>query len=133
MQRLFCSIVLWKIDVYLISTLVNKSLYYYYYYYHVGIVAAAAINILLTITNIIDQNKYRYCSISKHYIKINMPYTEHKCNTGSTCTYLLKDHTDIMFCSCKNHVVYKCIPYLHIFDIPIKGVQYMLTNSNRVS
>jgi len=23
---------LWKIDVYLISTLVNKSLYYYYYY-----------------------------------------------------------------------------------------------------
>ena len=24
---------LWKIDVYLISTLVNKSLYYYYYYY----------------------------------------------------------------------------------------------------
>ena len=25
---------LWKIDVYLISTLVNKSLYYYYYYYY---------------------------------------------------------------------------------------------------
>ena len=25
---------LWKIDVHLISTLVNKSLYYYYYYYH---------------------------------------------------------------------------------------------------
>jgi len=24
---------LWKIDVYLISTLVNKSLYYYNYYY----------------------------------------------------------------------------------------------------
>jgi len=24
--------VIWKIDVYLISTLVNKSLYYYYYY-----------------------------------------------------------------------------------------------------
>ena len=26
---------LWKIDVHLISTLVNKSLYYYYYYYTV--------------------------------------------------------------------------------------------------
>ena len=26
--------VLWKIDVHLISTLVNKSLYYYYYYYY---------------------------------------------------------------------------------------------------
>ena len=25
---------LWKIDVYLISTLVDKSLYYYYYYYY---------------------------------------------------------------------------------------------------
>jgi len=25
---------LWKIDVYLISTLVNKSLYYYYFYYY---------------------------------------------------------------------------------------------------
>jgi len=25
---------LWKIDVHLISTLVNKSLYYYYYYYY---------------------------------------------------------------------------------------------------
>jgi len=25
---------LWKIDVYLISTLVNKSIYYYYYYYY---------------------------------------------------------------------------------------------------
>jgi len=24
---------LWKIDVYLISTLVNKSIYYYYYYH----------------------------------------------------------------------------------------------------
>ena len=24
---------LWKIDVYIISTLVNKNLYYYYYYY----------------------------------------------------------------------------------------------------
>ena len=28
---------LWKIDVYLISTLVNKSLYYYYYYYYYSI------------------------------------------------------------------------------------------------
>jgi len=28
---------LWKIDVHLISTLVNKSLYYYYYYYHYSI------------------------------------------------------------------------------------------------
>jgi len=27
---------LWKIDVHLISTLVNKSLYYYYYYYNVA-------------------------------------------------------------------------------------------------
>jgi len=27
---------LWKIDVYLISTLVSKSLYYYYYYYTRG-------------------------------------------------------------------------------------------------
>jgi len=25
--------VLWKIDVYLITTLVKRSLYYYYYYY----------------------------------------------------------------------------------------------------
>ena len=25
---------LWKIDVHLISTLVNKSLYYHYYYYY---------------------------------------------------------------------------------------------------
>jgi len=25
---------LWMIDVHLISTLVNKSLYYYYYYYY---------------------------------------------------------------------------------------------------
>jgi len=25
---------LWKIDVYLISTLVNKRLYYYYLYYY---------------------------------------------------------------------------------------------------
>ena len=25
---------LWKIDVHLISTLVNESLYYYYYYYY---------------------------------------------------------------------------------------------------
>ena len=25
---------LWKIDVYLISTLVNKYIYYYYYYYY---------------------------------------------------------------------------------------------------
>ena len=24
----------WKMDVHLISTLVNKSLYYYYYYYY---------------------------------------------------------------------------------------------------
>ena len=29
---------LWKIDVHLISTLVNKSLYYYYYYYYYYIV-----------------------------------------------------------------------------------------------
>jgi len=28
---------LWKIDVYLISSLVNKSLYYYYYYYYYNI------------------------------------------------------------------------------------------------
>jgi len=26
---------LWTIDVHLISTLVNKSLYYYYYYYYI--------------------------------------------------------------------------------------------------
>ena len=25
---------LWKIDVHLINTLVNKSIYYYYYYYY---------------------------------------------------------------------------------------------------
>jgi len=25
---------LWKIDVHLISTLINKSLYYYYYHYY---------------------------------------------------------------------------------------------------
>jgi len=31
--------VLWKIDVYLISTLVNKSLYYYNYYYFINIIA----------------------------------------------------------------------------------------------
>jgi len=29
---------LWKIDVHLISTLVNKRLYYYYYYYYYFII-----------------------------------------------------------------------------------------------
>jgi len=29
---------LWKIDVYLISTLVNKSLYYYYHYTELNII-----------------------------------------------------------------------------------------------
>jgi len=29
---------LWKLDVYLISTLVNKSLYYYYNYYYYFII-----------------------------------------------------------------------------------------------
>jgi len=35
-QNIECPILraLWKIDVYLISTLVNKSIYYYYYYYY---------------------------------------------------------------------------------------------------
>ena len=31
---------LWKIDVHLISTVVNKGLYYYYYYYYYIIIRA---------------------------------------------------------------------------------------------
>jgi len=30
--KLYCVEALWKIDVHVISTLVNKSLYYYYYW-----------------------------------------------------------------------------------------------------
>ena len=72
---------LWKIDVYLISTLVNKSLYYYYYYY-THIWAANIIRASLTLVIGVRHRKknaslaFYVCPFSTLYLLLKQTNTQ---------------------------------------------------------